>query len=1134
MDAFEEIRRRAQALHEQAVARGADPWVPWSLASASAKALGCELSEVPKGHSLLRGGVGSFDPELNLILVEALADEGERALLAGHELGHVTVHRPSAPVVTQEVHAERVPEPSSAIEKLVDYGERERREVQMDLFAREFALPRTRARQLFLAEEMSAAEIAKRSGLPYAVVAQQIFDAVLLPPIPVEADDEASTLPLKENKRQDDAVAHRRSPFLLQAGPGTGKTRTLIKRIERLLDEGVDPEHILVLTFSNKAAGELRDRLSGSRTDAAAVWIGTFHAFGLDILRRFAERVGLPADPKLVDRVDAVALIEQVLPGLELKHYRNIYDPALDIADFLRAISRAKDEVVGPDEYEAFAQDMLDRAADDTARIDAEKILDVAKVYRAYEQLLKTEKRLDFGDLVMKPVTLVEQDEEVVALLKAQHRHILVDEYQDVNRSSVRLLKKISGDGKNLWAVGDSRQSIYRFRGASSANIALFGQDFPDSKSDSLDVNYRSTSEVVGMFTAFATDMLASDGAIPLALEAHKGQSGLKAELRKVNRPQDEAAAIGEAIRELEATGVAYRDQAVLCRGNKRLAEIAEALHARGIPVLYLGSLFEREEIKDLLALLALLVDPRAGSLPRVASMARYRLSLQEVAALLAQARDNTEPLAWTSAGAWTEDESSLERVATLAKDLDGFGAGTPPWRVLATMLLDRSEQARSIGRSSDIRDRIKGIALWQLLTFCAGLPAASGRPVAAMLERVSRLVLLSEERDLRQMPAAADAMDAVRLMTVHGSKGLEFEAVHIPGMTKASFPGTRRPPRCLPPDGMIFGSEGLTGREAINRSHDEEEECLFFVALSRAKRLLRLYAATTQANGSNRNPSDFLGKIAGHVRTLQPAPLLLPDTEDPARRVELAGIGELVITHEELQLFNKCPLRYFYTHLLGVPGARRSTGFARMHDVIYKVLGWLRDEPEGQSASLDATRERFAGEWQERGPLDDPNAEVFRETAAGLVDYLIECREGSDHTKPEPVTLAFDGLSVTILPDEVRAAADGLRLRRIRTGKKGKSEVDDDIAYALYVLAAQAAFDGAPVEAVHLTDRAVTPVEFTPTKLKNRRTKIAGLTARIASGAFPPDPDDERKCPRCPHFITCGAVPEGPLSLDL
>jgi len=204
------------------------------------------------------------------------------------------------------------------------------------------------------------------------------------------------------------------------------------------------------------------------------------------------------------------------------------------------------------------------------------------------------------------------------------------------------------------------------------------------------------------------------------------------------------------------------------------------------------------------------------------------------------------------------------------------------------------------------------------------------------------------------------------------------------------------------------------------------------------------------------------------------------------------------------------------------------------MHDVIYKVLGWLRDEPEGQSASLDATRERFADEWEERGPLDDPNAEVFRETAAGLVDYLIECREGSDHTKPEPVTLAFDGLSVTILPDEVRAAADGLRLRRIRTGKKGKSEVDDDIAYALYVLAAQAAFDGAPVEAVHLTDRAVTPVEFTPTKLKNRRTKIAGLTARIASGDFPPDPDDERKCPRCPHFITCGAVPEGPLSLDL
>jgi superfamily I DNA/RNA helicase len=1131
MDAFEDIRRQAEALHDRAVAQGADPWVPWSLAAIAAEALGCQLNSVPSGHPLLRGGVGCYDPELGLIIVEALSAEGERALLAGHELGHVVVHRPAGTVVTVEVHADRVPEPSSAVEKLVDYGERERREVQMDLFAREFVFPRGRARRLFLDQGLPATAIADRCGLPYPVVAQQIFDAVLLP----SASDVvtgSSVAALEDNKRQDDAVTHEGSPFLLQAGPGTGKTRTLIKRIERLLDDGIDPEHILVLTFSNKAAGELRDRLSARRQDAAAVWIGTFHAFGLDILRRFADRAGLPADPKLVDRVDAVALIEQVLPRLELKHYRNVYDPALDIAEFLQAISRAKDEVVDAAEYEGLARAMLAGAEGDGI-IEAEKILDVAKVYRAYEQLLTREQRLDFGDLVMRPVKLVEQDAEVAALLRAQHTHVLVDEYQDVNRASVRLLKAVVGSGHALWAVGDSRQSIYRFRGASSANLALFASDFPGAQSDSLDVNYRSSSEVVDMFSTFAAPMLASLGALPLALSAKKGASRCKAELRKVRRPQDEAPAVGAAIEALRAEGVAYRDQAVLCRGNKRLAEIAEALEARGIPILYLGSLFEREEIKDLMALLALLVDPRAGTLPRVAGIARYRLSLQEVAGLLRHARESTEPLEWTKAQGWTDDPSSLERIAALARDLEGFGAGATPWRVLAALLLDRGDAVRTIGRSSAIRDRISGIALWQFLTFCAALPKGKGRPVAAMLERVSRLVLLSEERDLRQMPAAAEAMDAVRMMTVHGSKGLEFEAVHIPGMTKSSFPGNPHPPRCLPPDGMIFGSAGLSGREAVNRGHKEEEECLFFVALSRAKRHVRLYATTKQASGTMRNPSDFLGTIAAHIDTVDPAPLILPERDAGERTISLDGIAELVVTQEQLQLYKRCPLRYFYTHLLNVPGARRSTGFARMHDVVYKVLGWLRDDPEGQAASLEAMRDRFEAEWAAHGPLDDPNAALFRNTAAGLVDYLLESRSGSSHAKPEPITLAFGRLSVTIVPDDVRLAVDGLRLRRVRTGKRGKSEIDDDIAYALYVLAAEAAFDGAPVEAVHLTDRQVTPVEFTKTKLNNRREKVATLMAQIASGAFPPDPDDERMCPRCPHFVTCGAVPAGPLSLD-
>ena len=1133
MDAFETIRREAAALHDKAVGHGGDPWAPWSLATHAAALLGCPLATLARGDPLLRGGVGCYDPQGNVIAIEELADEAMRALLAGHELGHVVVHRPADFVVTGEFHTERVPEPSSAIEKLIDYGERERREVQMDLFAREFILPRTRARQLYVTEGLSAAAIAKRSGLPFAVVAQQIFDAVLLPPVP-EAT-EAQPFVAEDNEVQVRAAHHSGSPFLLEAGPGTGKTRTLIMRIEQLIDTGADPGSILVLTFSNKAAGELRDRLAARREDAAAVWIGTFHAFGYDLLKRFSDVAGLPPDPKLIDRVDTVDLIEQVLPALSLKHYRNIYDPTLDIADFLKAISRAKDEVIDAAAYLDLAEKMhraAMAAGNEEAILEAEKVTDVARVYVAYESLLIDRKRLDFGDLVMRPVELAEQHADIVVkALRARHHHVLVDEYQDVNRASVRLLKAIVGAGDNLWAVGDARQSIYRFRGASSANMALFETDFPGRETASLDINYRSCSEVIDLFTTFSAAMAVAAGS--LELNAAKGRGGCQAELRKVETRKSEGAAVAAAILELKGEGVAYRDQAVLCRGNKRLAEVAEALEARDIPTLYLGSLFERSEIKDLMALLALLADPKAATLPRVAAQPRYGMTLQEVANLLALAEDAEQPMAWTGLEGWTSDPEALKRVGQLAQDLKGFGEDSNPWWVVATLVLDRTAEVRTLAGSTRVRDRIIGIALWQFLTFCANLPRGGERPVAAVLHRISRLVLLSEERDLRQMPAAADAMDAVRLMTVHGAKGLEFEAVHVPGLNTSSFPISNSGVRCYPPDGMICGAQHLTGKEAIKAGHVEEEQCLFFVALSRARRHLRLYAANRQMGGNNSSPSSFLGSLGGAVRTIDPAPLYRPDLDTAEEVIPITDLSELELSDAQVQLFNKCPRRFFYTHLLGVPGARRATGFVQMHDAVYKVIGWLKRDPQGREAGLEATRERFEQAWEEYGPAGDPNAEPLKAIGAGLIDYLVESREGGEQLEAGPIRLEFGSVTVAVTPDEIRRGPNGISLRRIKTGKQGSTEFDDDLGYALYFLAASAGLAGAAIEAVHLTDRTVTPVPMTDKKLGNRQKKIADFAGAIARGEFPAVTDrPERTCPRCPHFITCEAVPEGPLSL--
>ena len=258
----------------------------------------------------------------------------------------------------------RAAEPSPVgMDRVVDYGRRQRREVQMDLFARELLLPRHVARALHVDEGLSASAIAAKLGAPFEVVAQQLFDALLLPPVPPATAATHVERPL--NPLQAAAAAHRGEAYLLEAGPGTGKTQTLIARVEGLLEEGVDPRRILLLTFSNKAAGEMAERIARKRPEAAAaMWIGTFHAFGLDIIRRFHAELGLPKDPRMMDRTEAVELLEEEFPRLRLVHYRNLYDPTQIIADMLAAVSRAKDEVVDAETYAALASAMLAKAED--------------------------------------------------------------------------------------------------------------------------------------------------------------------------------------------------------------------------------------------------------------------------------------------------------------------------------------------------------------------------------------------------------------------------------------------------------------------------------------------------------------------------------------------------------------------------------------------------------------------------------------------------------------------------------------------------------------------------------------------------------------------------------------------------
>lgn len=564
MEGFEQVRTAAIQLHNDVVGAGASSLSPESLVSGAIKRLDLELFSLASGDPALKGARAIYDEQSGTICCEETDDPGDKAELVTHEIAHSVLHAGAASCTRTDIDASRTEESAPVgLQRVEDYGVRERRELQANVFAREFLLPKRHARHLFLEEGLGASAIAKKTGLPINLVRQQLFDALLLPsPKPKEAAPASS--PMRRDESQERAANHRARAFQLQAGPGTGKTRTLVKAVVALLNEGVHPSSILILTFSNRAASELTERISKEvQTDASQIWVGTFHAFGLDLLRRFHHRLGLPEEPRLFDRSDAIEVLEEILPTLPLNHYRNLWDPVIVLREMITAISRAKDELTGPDEYRLLSEAMLDTASDEDERVAAEKCLEVSQIYRLYEEALRTHESVDFGDLVMKPAFLLESDEVVRTSVQFRHRHIFVDEYQDVNRASARLVKAIAGDGKRLWVVGDARQSIYRFRGASSTNMAMFSQDYPGAKADSLAVSYRSSLEIVKTIEAIAPNMGASDGMLPLSLESDTGPTQQRPEIRRYDSPEDEEAGIAASIRELESQGIALRDQAV-------------------------------------------------------------------------------------------------------------------------------------------------------------------------------------------------------------------------------------------------------------------------------------------------------------------------------------------------------------------------------------------------------------------------------------------------------------------------------------------------------------------------------------------------------------------------------------------
>jgi superfamily I DNA/RNA helicase/CRISPR/Cas system-associated exonuclease Cas4 (RecB family) len=1069
-------------------------------------------------------------------------------------------------------------------------------------------------------EILNAAQISERSGLGLDFVLHSLAYALLAPDIEeslnapdtdeASAVSDAAAVTLDESQRAAAHSAH--TPLLVAAGPGTGKTRTLVGRILHLLEDGVAPDKIVALTFSNKAGEEMRERVARLAPEAAPkMWIGTFHAFGLEILRRYWQQAALPPRVRVLDPVDALFILERHLPQLGLDYYQNLYEPTTHLAAILAAISRAKDELVSPDKYADIAGAMLARArseADAEQTRKAERAAEVARVYHLYQNYLEREGLLDFGDLIFRTARLLREQGTVRAEIQAQYAHVLVDEYQDVNRACGVLLGLIANHGEGLWVVGDTRQAIYRWRGAAPAQVRHFLKDFPHGRTQALTINYRSLPPIVNLISAVASQMSVlpetdsrtgtaaiSERADFSAWRPHRRESDATPDKQGAVRfeiatnADAEARELAQLIKSREERGVPFRAQAVICRKHSQLVKFARALEAEGVPALYLGDIFERNEVRDLLALVALASDGSGRTLPRVARFPEYNIPLREVRAILQAAKETRPefPDALTAlnvtqglpAFAHNEDTRAItiERhgvVNAKGEDSDANVAGLArliyhmarvahlqsAWKMLAHYLFIHSRYLAPVLADYSSAGAQRRLAIYQLLQFVhnegeRAVEATNETDARhAILRYIRRLKSLSEDKGLRPVPVSAEGLDAVRLTTVHGAKGLEWSCVYLPYLGRGHFPAKRQHEPCPPPAGMIetFSDgdgtseteEASDAGEVQKDTHLEEEECLFFVALSRARDRLCLSRAE-RYGGNNSKASELLEKIEEHLpRAANSAATWHTEIEQNVADVLLESATQTpdpkpLFTEQQLGAYLKCPRKYFYEQRLYLSGKGEETAYLRFHACVYETLRWLAGERMAGrlvEGSADAFQERaqakLARLWQAKGPVGHVYESFYREQAALMVERAVcHYSRARGQLFHQTWTIERPSALVSLTPDymELIEGTDGATIlfRQTRTGKPPSKTPDDDLYALLYAITAEHFSQARPrVEILYLSTDEIIELNLSQRTINTRLKHYDDAISGILAGEFPPEVSDHQ-CPRCAHFFTCPKAEE-------
>ncbi|WP_170929582.1 MULTISPECIES: UvrD-helicase domain-containing protein [unclassified Pseudomonas] len=906
------------------------------------------IEPVPHDHFELGNGDAVLKRSIKTIYIRNDASPEEYAYLLAHELGHWFLDFVEGKkTISQLSMLNPQVEPGEAI--IVEgYGAWERQELQANVFARELLLPRELAFELWQ-EGGRSRSIAKRLHLHLELVRQQLADALLLPRIPIPPAPIAPT----PSKAQLDAAEAKERFVNVVAGPGTGKTTTLVHRITYLLNQGVPPNKILVLTFTTRAAHELVERLRiANVTGASQIWAGTFHALGLEFLRKYHTLFDLTPQIRIADDLQQVKMMVQELPKIELQYYRRLQNPYDWLPEVLGIISRLKEELVTPDDY-ANILAKLPPMDDETTR----NRKDIELIYRAYEDALQREKWVDYTDLLVRLTRQAESNRPAIAQFVDLFEHVLVDEYQDVTHVMVELVKLLGSSTKNLWVVGDIRQAIHHWRGASIQSLLKFEQAFVSGTSASirrysLDVNRRSTPEILRV--------------VDLAGRLHALQPRIAADVVTPNRPpsgqiparyqcedsDSQTLTVAQQILSAVSNQHPFRNQCIISATNAQLDELADGLARVGIPTLHIGDVLQRPSIQRFLCLMQLLSHKCPTALWGLRSDPLLGMPEADIAHLIAISKADKQ---WHKGGWAGKNVPGLSPAGIQANEHLGhlfksLKAHKRPWDFVCELILELGFGMPSLDDDTTPR-QIERLALWLFLYGVRnGDGSASQATLSKFLEREDMRRRIKQRID-RTIPPEASAINAVRLMTIHGSKGLEFPVVHFPNVDNARF-GSRGGHNGENDNGALLLPPEVLNSNAEERAFEAnvEQNNLLYVALSRAKDCLNIYCTKVDIPACIRdgNTVQTLNGVAGvPTKKAKPAKAVKPATTPT---YSFAAIETLI----------GCPKQFNYSHELELPREQEI-------DVSMRARSALLDALERVFRDGAPATDTFNQVWEER-----------------------------------------------------------------------------------------------------------------------------------------------------------------------